>query len=274
MYTAGRAVRRQGKEENAVDVVAHNRRAWDSEVARGNPWTVPVSTETIAEARGGRWSVVLTPTKPVPRDWFGDLAGREVLALASAGGQQAPVLAAAGARVTSFDNSPAQLEQDSIVATREGLDVRIELGDMRDLSRFADESFSLIFHPVSNLFVPDVRPVWRECFRVLEPGGRLLAGFANPALFLFDPDAKGEAARIARHRVPYSDLEALPPDEIERRIERGDPLEYGHSLEDQIGGQIEAGFHLAGLFEDGWPEREIGRLIPLFIATLALCPGR
>ena len=150
-----------------MDVVAYNRQAWNQQVAQGNPWTVPVSAEVIAEERIGRWAIVLKPNIPVPRSWFPDpLNGRDVLCLASGGGQQGPVLAAAGAQVTVFDNSPAQLACDRLVAAREGLTIRTVQGDMADLSAFADESFDLIFHPVSNLFAPDVRPVWRECHRV------------------------------------------------------------------------------------------------------------
>ncbi|MFZ1238202.1 MAG: class I SAM-dependent methyltransferase, partial [Anaerolineae bacterium] len=170
-----------------MDVVAYNRQAWNQQVEQGNPWTVPFSAEVIAEARQGRWAIVLTPTIPVPRSWFPDpLSGRDVLCLASGGGQQGPVLAAAGAQVTVFDNSPAQLARDREVAEREGLAIRTVQGDMADLSAFAAESFDLIFHPVSNLFAPDVRPVWRECYRVLRLGGALLAGFANPVRYLFD----------------------------------------------------------------------------------------
>ena len=98
-------------------VAAHNRSAWDREVDSGNEWTVPVGPEIIAAARAGTWSVVLIGYDPVPRDWFGDsLAGADVLCLASGGGQQAPVLAAAGATVTVLDNSPRQLAQDRMVA--------------------------------------------------------------------------------------------------------------------------------------------------------------
>jgi 2-polyprenyl-3-methyl-5-hydroxy-6-metoxy-1,4-benzoquinol methylase len=70
-----------------------------------------------------------------------------VLCLASGGGQQGPILAAAGARVTVFDNSPQQLAQDRFVARREGLTLETVEGDMRDLSVFADVSFDLIVHP-------------------------------------------------------------------------------------------------------------------------------
>ena len=103
---------------------------------------MPVGSEAIAAARGHRWEIVLTPVKPVPRAWFREpLAGREVLCLACGGGQQGPILAAAGARVTVLDNSPAQLAQDRLVAEREKLDLRLVEGDMADLSAFADQSF-------------------------------------------------------------------------------------------------------------------------------------
>ncbi|KAG1318310.1 hypothetical protein G6F63_015276 [Rhizopus arrhizus] len=55
--------------------------------------------------------VRLTP-RALPLDWLGDVRGRRILCLASGGGQQAPVLAAAGADVTVFDLSDGQLEQD------------------------------------------------------------------------------------------------------------------------------------------------------------------
>ncbi|GIF23488.1 hypothetical protein BJ973_004099 [Actinoplanes tereljensis] len=85
----------------SVDPVAHNRVAWDREVEQGNEWTRPISAETVARARAGDWSIVLIGHRPVDRSWFpADLAGSDVLCLASGGGQQGPTLAAAGARVT------------------------------------------------------------------------------------------------------------------------------------------------------------------------------
>ena len=81
-----------------MDVRAYNREAWNRQVADGNPWTIPVSTETVAAARRGEWTILLTPSIPVPRAWFPPLAGADVLCLASGGGQQGPILAAAGAQ--------------------------------------------------------------------------------------------------------------------------------------------------------------------------------
>ena len=253
-----------------MDVRTYNRHAWDRQVEAGNRWTVPVGPEVTAAARRGEWSVVLTPSKPVPRDWFPPLAGLEVLCLASGGGQQGPILAAAGATVTVFDNSPAQLARDRDVAVRDGLPLTTVEGDMRDLSAFSNGRFGLIFHPCANGFVPDIRPVWREAARVLRPGGVLLAGFTNPVLYLFD-DARMEAGEyVVRHPIPYSDLTSLTDDERRRYTDNGEPLCFGHTLADQIGGQLDAGFALTGFFEDGGPEWKLTEYIPCFIATRAV----
>lgn len=257
-----------------MNIREYNRDAWDREVKGGNRWTVPVSSETIAAARNGEWDIVLTDSTPVPKDWFPELAGCDVLCLASGGGQQGPILAAAGANVTVFDNSPSQLTQDRLVAERDALTLTTVEGDMADLSVFADGSFDLIVNPVSNVFIPDVRPVWREAFRVSRSGGVLMAGFMNPAFFIFDLDlADEEGVLEVKYSLPYSDVTS--PTEEERRhiLESGRPLEFSHSLEDQIGGQLDAGFLLTHLCEDRFEGPEpISKYTPTFIATRALKP--
>ena len=255
------------------EIVNYNRRAWDVAVQRGSEWTVPVTPQAVAAARRGQWQIILTPTKPVPRTWFpADLTGVDVLCLASGGGQQGPILAATGAKVTVFDNSPAQLDRDREVAEREGLALRTVQGDMADLSAFDDGAFELIVHPCSNLFVPDIHPVWREAFRVLRPGGALLTGFTNPALYIFDMQLADEGVLQVRHKLPYSDITHLEPDELQRYIEDEQPLEFSHTLEDQIGGQLAAGFVLTGFYEDGWPGVALAEYMPIFMATRAQKP--
>jgi SAM-dependent methyltransferase len=260
-----------------MDVRAHNRCAWDRQVELGNRWTIPVTDDRIEAARHNHWEIFLTPSKPVPALWFPMLAKADVLCLASGGGQQGPILAAAGARVTVFDNSPRQLERDRSVADHHNLKLRTVEGDMRDLSVFDDESFDLIVHPVSNVFVPEIRPVWREAYRVLRPKGRLMSGISNPILYIFDEAAYGRGILEAKHRLPYADAEFLSDEDQHARLEQGSPLEFSHTLEDQIGGQIDAGFVIAGFFEDrsGDEEHEIlERYTSTFIATLGIKPGR
>ena len=264
----------------SIDIVGYNRDSWNRQSASGaSRWCEPVDTATIIKARAGHWQVILTPNLPVPAAWFGNLTGLRVLCLASGGGQQAPVLAAAGAQVVSFDNSDEQLAKDSLVARAvadaglDPLDLRTEQGDMADLSRFESGCFDLIFHPVSNVFVADVEAVWRECHRVLVPGGRLLAGFMNPAFYLFDHDdiEAGGPLLVAR-RIPYSDLHDLSESRLAARRTRHEALEFSHSLDTQIGGQLAAGFTIAGFYEDRWSDEAspLNAYMPTSMATLAI----
>lgn len=265
-----------------MDPIAHNRKAWNAQALAGNPWTVPVDARAVEAARaagaaGGVPEIVLTPTRPVPAEWFGDLSGARVLCLASGGGQQAPLLAAAGAQVVSYDLSDEQLARDAEVAEREGLEVTCVRGDMRDLSLFGAERFDLVFHPVSNVFVDDVDAVWRECARVLVPGGRLLAGFMNPDVFAFhdavlDGRPLPEGASMLAHRVPYVETRDSDEATLARRVKRNEPLEFGHDLETQIGGQLRAGFVLKDLFGDFWTKGRspLKKHIPAAFATLSV----
>lgn len=241
-----------------LDILEHNRAAWNRECRAGGRWSIPVDGVAIARARAGDCQVVLTPDRIVPPDWLGDLRGLQVLCLASAGGQQAPLLAAAGAVVTSFDLSDAQLANDAAVAQREGLALRTLRGDMADLSMLPDAAFDLVFHPVSNVFVPDPAPVWRGCARVLRPGGTLLAGIMNPAFFLFDHDEAARTGKLeVRFRLPYREDDGdargsqLTPERT-AQIQAGDQVQFSHSLQSQVGGLLEAGFVLTGLYEDHW----------------------
>ncbi|MCO6044951.1 class I SAM-dependent methyltransferase [Aeoliella sp. ICT_H6.2] len=260
-----------------MDILHHNAKAWDKRVQEHDMWTVPVDADTIRRARQGNFALVLTPIKPVPMEWFPPLNGLPTLCLASGGGQQGPLLAAAGAQVTVLDNSPLQLAQDQLVAERESLDIKTVKGDMANLSAFDDNSFGLIVHPCSNCFCPDILPVWRECFRVLRPGGVLLAGFCNPARYLFEDTRLDNGVLVVRYPVPHSDVDELDDPHLKRRIlEELDAFEFGHSLTDQIDGQLRCGFQLTAMYEDRFGDFEadpISRYMDTFIATRAVKPA-
>lgn len=230
--------------------IEENSKIWDNRSENNDKWSVQVTSEMIKQAREGKWSIVLTPAKPVPANWFPDrLNGKKILCLASGGGQQGPILAAAGADVTVFDNSRKQLEKDAFVAERDHLQIKTIQGNMQNLSVFEDESFDCIIHPWSNGYIDDVRPVWKECARVLKKGGLLLSGFGNPIEYIFNVGKLEQGILCVENTIPYADVEHMDDPETQAIIEK-DGYIWSHTLEDQIQGQIDAGFAIVGFYED------------------------
>ena len=239
-----------------------NARTIDRWVAEGWAWGVPVTHEQYAAALRGEWDVLLTPTKPVPHAWFGGLKGKRVLGLASGGGQQIPIFAALGAEVTVLDYSEKQLESERLVAAREGYAVDVVRADMTKPLPFADGSFDLVFHPVSNCYVEQVKPIFKECFRVLRPGG----GYDNGVNYLVNDD---ETAIV--NTLPFNPLKN--PAQMQQLRDTDCGVQFSHTMEEQLGGQLEAGFRLTDLYED---TNGSGRLhemgIPCFVAVRAVKP--
>ncbi|WP_377891019.1 class I SAM-dependent methyltransferase [Alkalihalobacillus sp. R86527] len=250
-----------------MKISQHNSEAWDEKVQQGSRYTQYVSSHQVENARRGEWSITVTTERPVPREWFPEtINGLRILCLAGGGGQQAPLLAAAGADVTVVDMSMKQLEQDRFVAERDGLSINTIQGDMSDLHFFEDETFDVIVHPVSNVFVEDVLSVWKEAARVLKTNGMLIAGVTNPVLYLFDDEQEEKGVLEVQHSIPYSSV-----DEMREEGARKETLEFGHTLEDQIQGQVDAGLMIAGFYEDDFGgTRLIDTYIKTFIATKAI----
>lgn len=243
-----------------------NAQTVDKWVREGWEWGKPISHSVYERAKRGQWDVHLTPTKPVPHAWLGDLKGKRILGLASGGGQQMPVFAALGADCTVLDYSHLQLESERMVAAREGYDIRIVRADMSKPLPFYDGEFDLIFHPVSNCYVEEVRPIWRECFRVLKPGGTLLSGTDHYVNYIVDGDE-----REIVNALPFNPLKN--PDQMARLEAEDAGVQFSHSLEEQINGQLEAGFVLLALYEDTNGEGRLHEMnIPTFLAMRALKP--
>ncbi len=240
-----------------MDYTEINSKTIDRWVDEGWEWGIPISHETYVKALGGEWDVFLTPTKPVPHEWFGDLRGKAVLGLASGGGQQMPVFSALGAICTVLDYSDRQLESEKLVARREGYSINIVKADMTKRLPFEDGCFDLIFHPVSNDYIKDVNHVFRECFRVLKKGGVLLCGLSNGVNFIVNDD---ETA--IENKMPFDPLEN--PAYMKQLQDDDSGVQFSHTVSEQLGGQLEAGFTLTGIFGDTNGE---GRLHDLNIET-------
>ena len=202
-------------------------------------WSRPANAEQLQRAREGKLELLFGKDDAIPVEWLGDLHGKKVLCLAGAGGLQAPMLACAGAEVTVLDLSEKMLDRDREIAAREGLCIRIEQGNMCDLSRFADESFEIVLNPPSLFYVPDVMPVFREVYRVLKKGGSFIMISFNPIAYVCDFDDVLGCYK-AVNRMPYRSTD---------HADQGDWVEYGHTMESYIGGQLECGFVLTGYKE-------------------------
>lgn len=230
--------------------VEQNAKAWDWEVGRNNIWTDGCTQEQIDKARRGELEMVLSPFKKVPASWVADIAGKKVLALASGGGQQAILLALAGAQVTVFDVSKKQLAQDASYAEKLNLDIQLVRGDMRDLSCFEDASFDLIYNPTSSCFIDDVKAMYRHCYRILRTKGYFLTSITNPVLYMFDEKRALKNKLRVKYTLPYSDLNSLSAKQLEKRMKNHDTVEFSHTLEDLLGGVTDCGFHITDLYTD------------------------
>ena len=245
----------------------YNREKWNQIACRRDEYYLSANEFEIEKARSGQVEIKLTPTKNVPADWLGELNGKEVLALACGGGLQGPLLAAAGASTTVFDLSERQLERDLEVADHFGLSLKTLRGDMADLSQLPDETFDLVINPCSVCFCKSPSVIWREVARVMRPDACFLAGLVNPVNYLFDFFESERNRLIVRHVIPF-DSRQLDVEERDRWLGSERPVEYGHSLQQLIAGQLDAGLVLRGFYEDRWGDDDLlCDHLPVFIAT-------
>lgn len=247
------------------DYTSYNAKIIDGWVSEGWEWGKPVSHDEYIAATKGEFKLVLTPNLAIPKEWYPDpIKGQKILGLASGGGQQMPILSALGGECTVFDYSQKQLDAEKMVADREGYQIEIVRGDMTKVLPFADNSFDMIIQPVANCYIEDVQHVWEESYRVLKPGGRLLVGLDNGVNYIFD---KTETKLY--HSLPYNPLkdpsvnEEFPPEE--------EGIQFSHTLNEQLRGQIKAGFQIVDLYEDTNSEGKLHDYnIPTFWASYSI----
>lgn len=250
----------------------YNSKVIDKWAEGGWEWGVPITHDVFEAAKHGEWNVLLTPNKPVPHEWFSPfmqnsrLKDIKLLGLACGGGQQMPIFAALDADCTVLDYSEKMLDAERMVSKRENYTVNIVRADMSQTLPFEENSFDIIFHPVSNVYVENVQHIWDECHRILKPGGLLLAGCDNGMNFLIENDT--EPLKI-EYVLPFNPLRN--PEHRKLIESMGDAYQFSHTYEEQVGGQLKAGFRLTDLFDDTNNTGALSKYnVPTFVATRAV----
>lgn len=177
-----------------------------------------ISHEDYLAAKSGELKVSLAGINTVPTEWFPELKGRRILCLASGGGQQGPVFAAHGANVTVTDLSDGQLMKEKYASEREGYEINIVKADLSKPFPFEDETFDMIFNPISNCYIEDISLMQKECSRVIKKGGILMLAYVKEELFMFYPDFAKEDKLISRFSLPFNSLRDLSKEQKEERL--------------------------------------------------------
>lgn len=234
------------------DILRKVEEHWDREVDAGCGYTVPalsLTRELVEDYVAGRVDRLPGVEYIEPRHVLVGVAGKDVLCLASGGGQQSAVFGLLGARVTVLDLCEGQLRGDRTAAQHYGYEVATVKGDMRDLSAFGDASFDLVYQAPSIAWVPDVTSVYREVYRVLRPGGLYCVAHNNPAVHLASWDGTGY--RITDR---YQGGPVLRNAAGVENMEEGEPTgDNRHLLKDIFGGLLESGFVIREVAEDSGP---------------------
>ncbi len=250
------------KKETYADI---NSKVIDGWIKDGWVWGRPISHETFMKAKKGKWDILLSPNKKMPHSWLpSSLKGKEILGLASGGAQQMPILSALGGVCTVLDYSKEQLDSEERFALKEGYTIKTVRADMSKGLPFEDESFDIVINPVSNCYIEEVKPLFKEVFRVLRKGGIFIAGLDNGMNFITDD----EEVKIV-NKLPFNPLKNK--EYMDLLMKNNDGVQFSHTGEEQIGGQLEAGFVLTDLYEDANNEGRLKELnIPSFYVTRAI----
>jgi SAM-dependent methyltransferase len=220
------------------DVAIANQKLWEDEVKKGCGYTIPwldLDVSALYQYIDGRHEFVPSSfTCMYPASILTDVAGKDVLCLASGGGQQSAVFGLLGARVTVVDLAEGQLEGDRKAAAHYGYDVATFHADMRDLSCLPNQAFDLVYG-TGLCYIPDVHQVYAGVARVLRTGGLFRVDFGQPVVHFAVWD--GEGYRITK---PYAER-------IDRRTDGA--IEFRHYMDDIFNGLLDFGFSIQQVCE-------------------------
>lgn len=217
--------------------VAQNRQAWNQMVASGHVLTRPASAEELRQ-----------PLKTVDAvGWLGgNIRGWNVLCLAAGGGRHGPLYAAAGARVTVVDLSPAMLEVDRKVAAQHKLSLRTVETSMDDLQTFRASEFDLVIHPVSTCYLPSLKRLFPEIARVTRAGGLYISQHKQPSNLQTSLQTF-TGQYVVEHA--YYDRAPVPPASGPSRLREPNTREFVHSWTAILAGICRSGFSINDVTE-------------------------
>ena len=260
---------------NHEQVVATNKAWWEKMVAEGNGFTQPwldLDANFVQKYANGYLKDAPNPLNQVfPASLLANVGSKDVLCLASGGGQQSAVFGLLGAQVTVVDIAEGQLAGDRLAADHYGYPITTIQGDMSDLSMLPDTAFDLVYQAPSMCYIPDIRKVYAGAARILRHGGLYRADAMNPlAQFIDEASWDGTGYRIS---VPYAV-------KAKQRADDKNVIEYRHELSEAFNGLVEHGLTIEhvmesppNLYEDGEPEAgtwlHAERYIPGIFAILA-----
>ena len=241
-----------------AEIAAINEQHWEKMVQEGCGFTLPwlnLDRNLIQKYINGQLEPVPEPIIDIyPADILQNIRCKDVLCLASGGGQQSVVFGLLGAQVTVVDISEGQLQGDEKAAAYYGYKVSTLKTDMRNLPMLNDLSFDLIYQAPSMAYISDVHEVYSEVARVLRAGGLYRVNFSNPATeFVYCEDWDGQGYRITR---PYTE-------HIRQTNSSGDHvIEFKHFLSDIFNGLIEFGLIIQQVQEAPYFQRQNTELRP------------
>ena len=240
-----------------------NMKAIDSWIEEGWEWGKPISEQEFLDAKEGKFSLFLTPTKPIPHHWLLPIKGKKVLGLAAGGAQQIPILSALGAHCALMDLNGKQIASDMDFALKHGYGLDIKQASFTEEFPFKDNTFDMVVNPVSLVYAEELEPIYEEIARVLKPNGVLLIGLDNGVNFLTDENEE----KIV-FTYPFNPL--VHEDQMRSLRESDAGVQFSHGLQESIGGLLRNGFVIEDIFEDTNGEGRLHEMkIPSFYVLKA-----
>jgi SAM-dependent methyltransferase len=233
------------------EVATINERHWERMVKEGCGYTIPwleLDRNLIQQyVRGELDTIPDTLDSMTPPNILADVEGKDVLCLASGGGQQSTVFGLLGAKVTVVDISDGQLAGDRKAADHYGYGITTIHADMRDLSCLDDESFDIVYG-TAICYVPDIDKVYSGIARILRQDGFFRIDFRQPAVHFTAWD--GDNYKITK---PY----------FEKVDQREDgAIEFRHYMDDIFNGLIDAGLSIRQVVDISRNKKPSPKAIP------------